>query len=284
RGARTFASALLIQLGQLAIVGGGLLLVGHASRYGPAWPAHLVKITVNAAGVTLFVLVARLVAAHEAAAVALVEARAAADAAALDSLRRRLEPHFLFNALNTLRATIRRDPRRARDLVLDLADLYRYLLRQPEDATLADEVAHARHYLEVERARLGDGRLQIRTEIPAALAPLRVPAFLLQPLVENAVRHGIARRAGGGEVCICASRGAAKALCISVEDRSPGPIRFASEPGHGIALDTLRQRLYKRFGAHASLTLYATETGMRAVVRLDLDSIHASPPALERAA
>src|SRR5690606_37779184 len=110
--------------------------VGHAARYVPAWPAHIVTLVVVASGVTLFMTVARLVVSREEQAVALVEARAAADAAALESMRRRLEPRFLFNALNVVRATIRRDPMRARELVSDLADLYRYLLSHPEEAPL----------------------------------------------------------------------------------------------------------------------------------------------------
>src|SRR5687768_11910733 len=97
-GWRAFVTAAGVQAVHLVLVGVGLLIVGNAERYVPAWPAHLVKLIVNASGVTLFVVVARLVVMREEAAIALVEAKSAADASALESLRRRLEPHFLFNA------------------------------------------------------------------------------------------------------------------------------------------------------------------------------------------
>ncbi|MCB9597200.1 MAG: histidine kinase [Sandaracinaceae bacterium] len=268
-GWRVFVTSLGIQSIHLVVVGVGLLAVGHAARYIPAWPAHLVKLLVNASGVTLFVVVARLVVSREEQAVALVEARAAADTAALEALRRRLEPHFLFNALNVVRATIRRDPARARDLVSDLADLYRYLLSHPEEAALEAEVDHAQAYLAIERARLGDDRLEVHIELPSDLAPLPVPTLLLQPLVENAVKHGVARRDGPGRVTVRARlEDDDGVLCIEVEDEATGVSMPPSETGAGIALSTLRQRLARRYGEGASLALTPTESGMRATVRL----------------
>jgi LytS/YehU family sensor histidine kinase len=272
QGPRVFVSAVSIQAIHLVVVGVGLLAVGHAARYIPAWPAHLVKLVVVASGVTLFVTVARLVVSREEQAVALVEARAAADAAALESLRRRLEPHFLFNALNVLRATIRRDPARARELVSDLADLYRYLLSHPDQATLAEEVEHAQAYLAIERARLGDERLAVQVELPEALSHLEVPPLLLQPLVENAVKHGIGRRDGPGRVRLAARLDDAESrLTIEVEDAATGRPLPPVESGSGIALDTLRRRLARRYGDGASLSLTPTDRGMRAVVRLPLE-------------
>jgi LytS/YehU family sensor histidine kinase len=270
QGWRVFATSIGIQTIHLIVVGVGLLAVGHAARYLPAWPAHLVKLLVNASGVTLFVVVARLVMQREEQRVALVEARAAADVAALESLRRRLEPHFLFNALNAVRATIRRDPKRARDLVSDLADLYRYLLSHPEEAPLGAEVDHACAYLAIERARLGDDRLEVVVELPSELAPCRVPPLLLQPLVENAVKHGVARRDGAGRVRLSA-RTEADALILEVEDEANGEPLPPMESGSGIALDTLRRRLSRRYGERASLGLSPTERGMRATVRLPIE-------------
>jgi two-component system, LytTR family, sensor kinase len=286
RGHRAFFTAIGVQVFHLAIVGFGLMLVGHASRYLPAWPAHLIKLLVNAAGVTLFVEVSRLVVQREEAAVALVKAKAAADQMALESLRRRLEPHFLFNSLNVLRATIRIDPMRARELVSNLADLYRYLLSHPEDAPLRDEINHARAYLDIESARLGDGRLKVEVRVAPALEHLRVPALLLQPLVENAVKHGIGNRTGRGTIFIRAHL-EADDLLIEIEDHSEGPRRAAmalggspasardnrdldedAKPGTGIALKTLRQRLAHLHGRRAQLLLSPTEHGMIASVRV----------------
>lgn len=268
-GWRVFVTSLGIQTIHLVVVGVGLLAVGHAARYLPAWPAHLVKLVVNASGVTLFVVVARLVVSREEQAVALVEARAAADTAALEALRRRLEPHFLFNALNVVRAMIRRDPTKARDLVNDLADLYRYLLSHPEEAALAAEVDHAQAYLAIERARLGDERLQVDIELPESVALLPVPPLLLQPLVENAVKHGVARRDGAGRVIVRARR-EQDVLLIEVEDQSSGRPMPPVETGSGIALATLRRRLARRYGDAATLSLTPTERGMCATVSLPL--------------
>jgi len=269
-GWRCFVTSFSIQAIHLVLVGLGLLLVGHAARYVPAWPAHLVKLFVNAAGVTLFVVVARLVVAREEGAVALVEARAAANAAALESLRRRLEPHFLFNALNAVRATIRTNPTRARELVADLADLYRYLLSHPEDAPLRAEVSHACAYLAIERARLGDDRLRVEVSIAPEVASTPVPALLLQPLVENAVKHGIAAREGDGTVFVRARRDDDDVV-IEIEDRAEGGATTDKDPGPtgtGTALATLKQRLVRRFGEHASIDLEPTGAGMRVIVRL----------------
>jgi len=267
QGPRAFVTSVGIQAFHLVGVGVGLLAVGHAARYIPAWPAHLVKLAVNAAGVTLFVMVARLVVSREENAVALVEARAAANAASLESLRRRLEPHFLFNALNALRATIRRDPPRARELVNDLSDLYRYLLSHPDDATVREEVSHAESYLAIERARLGDARLTVHTEIAPEVEHDAVPALLLQPLVENAVRHGVGAHTGNGEVIVTANA-EEDVLVVTVVDRAEGERRPVAEAGSGIALETLRKRLAQRYEGDASLELEVSDEGATAVVRL----------------
>jgi LytS/YehU family sensor histidine kinase len=267
QGPKAFVTSVGIQTFHLVGVGVGLLAVGHAARYIPAWPAHLVKLVVNAAGVTLFVMVARLVVSREESAIALVEARAAADAASLESLRRRLEPHFLFNALNALRATIRRDPPRARELVSDLSDLYRYLLSHPDDATVREEVSHAESYLAIERARLGEDRLSVRTEIAPEVESDSVPALLLQPLVENAVRHGVGAHTGAGEVTVSAFA-EGDVLVLEVVDRADGDRRPVTEAGSGIALETLERRLCGLYGENASLTLEVRADGATAEVRL----------------
>lgn len=281
-GPRVFVTSIAIQGIHLLAVGVGLIAVGQAARYLPAWPAHLVKLVVVAAGVTLFVLVARLVISREERGRALVEARAAADHAALEALRRRLEPHFLFNALTAIRATIRRDPEAARELVSDLADLYRYLLSHPEDAPLRAEVDHASAYLAIERARLGAGRLRIETDLPRELEAVRVPALLLQPLVENAVRHGVARRTGEGTIRIVARAEEEGAIAIEVVDACEGEPVPANETGSGIALATLRARLERRFGARAGIDLEVRAHGATARVRLPIAPLTETAPRAER--
>jgi LytS/YehU family sensor histidine kinase len=267
-----FVASLGIQAIHIVLVGAALLAVGHAERYVPAWPAHLVKLLVNASGVALFMAVARVVVTREEQAVALSEAKVAAEHAALEALRRRLEPHFLFNALTAVRATIRRDPDRARELVTDLADLYRYLLSHPDHAPLESEVGHALSYLAIERARLGEERLHVEVELPDALARTSVPALLLQPLVENAVKHGIARHEGAGVVSLRARR-EGEALVIEVVDESTGAKLPPPErdDGAGIALSTLRERLARGYAGRAALALDVGESRTVARVSIPLE-------------
>ncbi len=135
---------------------------------------------------------------------------------------------------------------------------------------LEDEVGHACAYLAIERARLGEERVEVKVELPAALTKLRVPPLLLQPLVENAIKHGLARRDGTGRVTLRA-RLEGSSLLIEVEDEASGRRLPPMESGNGIALETLRRRLSRQYGEHASLELSPTERGMRATVRLPVE-------------
>ncbi|QQR91231.1 MAG: histidine kinase [Myxococcales bacterium] len=263
---RSFFTCSLVQALNLGVVGIGLLWAGDAARYVPAWPAHLVKISVNPAAVTLFLSVAHLVMAREQAAVDLSRAQSAAEASALQSLRQRLEPHFLFNALNALRATIRRDPHKARELVSDLADLYRYLLRSDERTTLKEELDHAQAYLAIERLRLGEERIGIVTQVPSDLYAYQIPSLVLQPLVENAIKHGIAAHKGAGVVTVTAQLHGGD-LEIAVEDQCQGAMQHVPK-GAGIALDTLKKRLHLMYSDKASLELCLTSLGARSVLRM----------------
>jgi LytS/YehU family sensor histidine kinase len=287
---RAAGVALVVQSFHILLVGAGLLLTSQAQRYIPAWPAHVAKLAVNAAGVGLFVAVARLIVSQQESAVALAKAQADAQVAALQALRRRLEPHFLFNALNAVRATIRRDPDKARELVADLSDLYRYLLTHPEDAELGAEVEHAASYLAIERVRLGEERVNVVLEVGDDAKRVRVPSLLIQPLVENAVKHGLARHEGAGTITVRASLDAS-VLVIEVRDESAGarvpplaePQPQRGEPtgeGTHVALVTLRERLARRFGAQASLTLTQREHGASQIIRIPiLDAASASSAA-----
>ncbi len=267
-GWRTFGVAFAVELSRCALVLVSLSTLGRSiAHYIEGWPALLVQIAGVAFGATIFVVTSRMVLAQQDAAVALVAARAAADQLALEALRRRLEPHFLFNALNTLRATIRVNPALARQLVSDLSDLYRYLLNHPQDAPLASEVDHACNYLAIERARLGDGRLEVRTELSDEVREARVPALLLQPLVENAVKHGVGAHTGPGTITI-AARIEGDDLVIDVVDFSEGERLGVVEGGAGIALQTLRERLAKRFASGAKLELLPVEGGTCARVTI----------------
>lgn len=183
-------------------------------------------------------------------------AEAARARAELAALRAQLNPHFLFNTLHTLLALVRHDADAAEEALERFADLLRYALRvQREDedwVTLGEEWRFVTDYLALERLRLGD-RLTVSRSPDEALAAVPVPAFVLQPLVENAVRHGIARHAGGGTVALAARR-AGDELVLEVADDGPGCDVTAVTPGApGLGLGLVRRRLAALYGDAARL-------------------------------
>jgi len=168
--------------------------------------------------------------------------RQPADASArLAELQSRIQPHFLFNALNAALALVRADPARAEQVLEDLAQLFRVALADTgASVALAEEIDLARRYLAIEQVRYG-ARLQVRWDISAdpRVAAARVPPLVLQPLVENAVRHGIEPSLSGGRVTVRATlqRGQVVVVVSNPVGSEPG------HPGHGMALDNVRERL-----------------------------------------
>ncbi len=160
-------------------------------------------------------------------------------AARLAELQSRIRPHFLFNALNTALALVRVDPARAESVLEDLAQLFRVALAEAgASVSLQEEIDLARRYLAIEQARFGE-RLRVQWEIDERVCAARVPPLVLQPLVENAVRHGIEPAPRGGLVVVRVERQRAQAV-VTVSNtlgESPG------SPGHGMALHNLRERL-----------------------------------------
>jgi two-component system, LytTR family, sensor histidine kinase AlgZ len=159
--------------------------------------------------------------------------------ARLAELQARIHPHFLFNTLNTAIALARHDPARTEGLLEDLAELFRVALTESgESVSLADEVALAQRYLAIEQVRFGE-RLQLSWELSEAAGQARVPPLLLQPLVENAVRHGVEPSASGGTVRIRTRVKRGHAVINIANTVPPEP----SHPGNGIALRNVRDRL-----------------------------------------
>jgi two-component system sensor histidine kinase AlgZ len=162
----------------------------------------------------------------------------AATEARLVELQARVRPHFLFNTLNTAIALIRVDPARAESVMEDLAELFRAALGALEgESTLGDEIRLARLYLDIEGMRFGK-RLAVEWDIDEAVNGARVPPLVLQPLVENAVRHGVEPSPEGGRVQIRARVRNGRAW-LQVINTVRGPTR----PGHGIGLASARERL-----------------------------------------
>jgi two-component system sensor histidine kinase AlgZ len=163
----------------------------------------------------------------------------AATAARLTELQSRIRPHFLFNTLNSAIALVRAEPAKAETLLEDLSDLFRHALMEQGDAvTLADEIALARRYLAIEKVRFGE-RLQVEWSLDPKADGARLPPLLLQPLVENAVRHGVEPSASGAQLRISSQRrGGVVVIKVSnTVPAGPGPA------GSGEALRNVRERL-----------------------------------------
>ncbi|MDX2057010.1 MAG: histidine kinase [Gemmatimonadales bacterium] len=177
--------------------------------------------------------------------------------AQLAALQSQLNPHFLFNALNSVVTLIGREPGTAQRLVVRLADLLRGTLQvgMAQELPLAQELDVTGRYLEIEQVRFAD-RLTVEWEIEPDLGDAAIPALALQPLVENAIVHGIARRPGGGTVWIRVSRQGDQ-LRLVVTDDGPGPQQPSANPGAGVGLTNLRSRLERLYGGRGSLTLEA---------------------------
>ena len=159
--------------------------------------------------------------------------------ARLAELQSRIRPHFLFNTLNTALSLVRLDPARAEGLLEDLSELFRVALTDTGAATtLEEEVELARRYLAIEQIRFGD-RLKVVWELDDAAGSARVPPLLLQPLVENAVRHGVEPAAEGGAIRVRTRVTLGRAV-LSIVNTVPAG---GSRPGNGMALHNVRERL-----------------------------------------
>ncbi|SBT53018.1 sensor histidine kinase [Micromonospora narathiwatensis] len=188
------------------------------------------------------------------------------------ALRAQISPHFIYNALTAIGSFVRTDPERARELILEFAEFTRYSFRaHGEFTTLAEELRSIDRYLTIERARFGE-RLQVRLQIAPEVLPVTLPFLCLQPLVENAVRHGLSRKPGTGMVSIEA-RDAGAECHITVEDDGVGmdPTTLAAgiaelagidptdDPGQHVGLSNVDERLRSVFGDKFGLVV---ETGL----------------------
>ena len=170
----------------------------------------------------------------------------------LKLIQAQINPHFLFNTLNTISAITRRDPDKARDLLLHLSLFFRKnLKRQSGLATLQEEQEHCQSYLEIELARFGD-RLTVINEIPPHLATLRLPSFTLQPLIENAIKHGISTLLEQGRIRLWTDEHPTS-VTIHVEDNAG---TWQAHPaGDGLGMTIVDRRLKSAFGERYGVTI-----------------------------
>jgi two-component system, LytTR family, sensor kinase len=182
--------------------------------------------------------------------------------ARLLNLKAQLHPHFLFNALNTISAFVEKDPRGARQMIEHLGDLLRFSLEHSEDqeTTLAAELAMLDHYLAIQRVRFED-HLQLRMEIAPDTLPALAPNLILQPLVENAIRHSVAQRTTPVCVTILAAREDGH-LRLQVSDDGPGlPAGWHWDAHAGVGLTNTKKRLEQLYPTAHQLTVNNAEGG-----------------------
>lgn len=191
------------------------------------------------------------------------------------ALHARIRPHFLFNSLNAIASLTRSDPPRAEETIEDLADLFRVSLSEGRSQiTLREELEVARIYQRIEQLRLGD-RLAVRWDVATLPPGALVPSLLLQPLLENAVGHGIEPLPGGGVVTV---RGWVEGDNLVLEVGNPvAPRDRRPGPGNRIALDNIRERLALAYPGRSSVEVEEGPESYR--VRLSFPRVEAEPPA-----
>jgi two-component system sensor histidine kinase AlgZ len=238
-------AVMAIALGAVMGVGGWSLLLPLGMATGGAWPLFTSALVGAAFAALVWAWLdqrARI-------------AKPADASARLAELQSRIRPHFLFNALNTAVALVQIDPERAETVLEDLAQLFRVALAEVgASVTLAEEIDLAKRYLAIEQIRFGD-RLAISWEVDPATAEARVPPLVLQPLVENAVRHGIETSLRGGTVRVRVKMRHGSAHVVISNSLPDTP----AAPGAGIALANVRERLSLLHDFGASLETWTSD-------------------------
>lgn len=192
--------------------------------------------------------------------------------ARLEALQARIRPHFLFNSINTVTSLIHDKPDEAEEALLDLADLFRASLREEQQfIPLGEELALTRRYLNMESLRLGE-RLKLDWQLAEGIEALQLPSLLLQPLVENAVYHGIEPNPEGGSITITIQHTAGQ-LQLAVSNPLPPPGAVRSN-GNRIALENIRARLAAHYGERAMLSIEDGEGHFQVRLNLPVEESH----------
>ena len=200
--------------------------------------------------------------------------------ARLNALRMQLDPHFLFNALNTISAQVEGSPRLARNMIEHLGDLLRLSLdaRDRQEIPLAEELAFLEHYVAIQKIRFAEN-LRIEIEVDPEVKYALVPCLTLQPLVENAIRHGISRRAAGGTVTVTVQRGANQVEIRVADDGVGLPPGWTLETSSGMGLSVTRERIVGLHPNGNSRFSVSPRTGGGTEVEISLPLRFAGEPA-----
>lgn len=196
--------------------------------------------------------------------------------ARLKALSSQINPHFLFNTLNSVASAIRTDPEVARGLIRKLSSILRKLTQEQESfIPLREELEFIDSYLDIESVRFGSGKLVVQKEVERETLETFVPAMIVQPLVENAVKHGISKRLEGGRIIIRAHSDNDRTI-IEIEDNGTGlPQESQEEPGLGIGLTNVNERLQVIYGEKCQLQLTKLP-GRGTLARLEIPQVDLS--------
>jgi two-component system LytT family sensor kinase len=199
--------------------------------------------------------------------------------ARMEALQNQINPHFLFNTLNSVSSLVRFDPDTARQMIIKLANILRRLLSSSEAfVPLREELEFIDDYLDIEVVRFGVDKLQVVKELEPASLDVMVPSMLLQPLVENSIKHGLSSKIDGGSIRV-RSRLTETELIIEVEDDGVGmgSVNLLERPsglgGTGIGMANVAERLKVLYGEAARMTIDSHE-GKGTLVRLRLPALH----------
>jgi two-component system LytT family sensor kinase len=199
--------------------------------------------------------------------------------ARMEALQNQINPHFLFNTLNSISSLVRFDPERARDVISKLATILRRLLNSADAfVPLREEVEFIDNYLDIEVVRFGDEKLRVVKELDPASLDVMVPSMLLQPLVENSIKHGLSSMVEGGSIFL-RSRLSESGLVIEVEDDGVGmattqALELGSARGTGIGMANVSERLEVLYGNAARMTI-DSHAGRGTLVRIRLPLLQA---------
>jgi two-component system LytT family sensor kinase len=200
--------------------------------------------------------------------------------ARMEALQNQINPHFLFNTLNSISSLVRFDPDKARDVISKLATILRRLLNSADSfVPLREEVEFIDNYLDIEVVRFGQDKLRVVKELDPASLDVMVPSMLLQPLVENSIKHGLSSMVEGGSIYL-RSRLADSGLVIEVEDDGVGmaatpQVRSVGVQGAGIGMANVSERLQVLYGDTARMTIDSQE-GKGTLVRIRLPLLQAT--------
>jgi signal transduction histidine kinase len=255
-------------LGYLRLVAGEATMRANAEQL-LGWPLLMSMLVAAVHGAAFHVT--RVVRELRDRELAIAQSEALRVRAEMEALRGQLDPHFLFNSLHSITALVRADPPRAEDALLQFSGLLRRVLdlrrESGDEVRLADELEFVDDYLAIERLRLAE-RLRIEREISPAALNCWLPAFTLQPLIENSIRHAIAPRREGGTIALRATveQGV---LILCVEDNGPGATSAVMGNATGVGLSATRRRLQLQYGAEGALEVQtAPGEGFKVTVRI----------------